>query len=198
MKQLFQGLGVVALLSAVSGPALAEPTPCHPLAKKLEWHMCIKAEVPYKRGLKTETREECATDKVIAEGTCELGDLATHIPEGTDFDTVEFYAIGPVDLDLDAFEMQQVSDDGKCQVKDTSFEPWRTMKFSDAFDKSNSERSDLVVAELAKKNKKLLPSALIVWRYPEAVCKGKTAAKGMVETKSQSLYLFLTQTTYAR
>ena len=198
MKQVIFGVGALAVLLTTGGSAFAAGTPCAPEAKKFEWHMCVRADVEYKRGLKTETRDECAIDKVIAKGTCELGDLASYIPEDADPGRVRFYAIVPTDLKLDDFEIQEVSDDNRCRVTDGSFEPYALMKFSDAFDKDNSERSQLVLDNLAKKKLTIYDRALFLKHLEEFDCSGKTAAEGMVDKKTQSKYVFLATVSFKK
>lgn len=197
MKQVILAIGALATLVTVAGSASAAGTPCAPEAKKFEWHMCIGADVPYKRGMKTETRDECAVDKVIAKGTCELGDLASYIPEGTDLGRVSFYAVIADGLNLDDYEIQYTYDgDNGCTIDPTSFHPERTMKFSDAFDKSNSERAELVVAKLKKKKLAFYPDSFFLQRFGGQECKGMKAAAGMLDKKTQSKFVFLMTATF--
>jgi len=191
MKQVIFGIGALAIALTSGSSAFAGDTPCAPEAKKFEWHMCVVAPVEYKRGMKTESRDECVVDQVIATGTCELGDLASYVPEGTDPDTVEFYAIIPDGLKLDDYEVQYVKEHRSCAIEPTSVTPWRTMKFSEAFDKSNNERTDMVIAKLKKQKKAFYPDSFFLRRLMEADCKGKTAAVGMVDKKTQSKYVFM-------
>jgi|GEM_PF-3516655 len=202
MKKVIFGIGALATILTFGNTALAGGTPCAPEAKKFEWHICVVGPVEYKRGMKKDTRDECVVDKVIAKGKCELGDLASYIPEGTDQDTVRFYAIVPDGMKLDDYEIQYVTDEsdeyGHCSIEPTSFDPWRTMKFSEAFDKGNSERSDMVIAKLKKKKKAFFASSFFLRRLMEANCKGKKAAMGMVDKKTQSKYVFMAEATFQK
>lgn len=198
MKQVIFGISALAIALTSGSSAFASGTPCAREAKKFEWHMCVVGPVEYKRGMKKDSRDECVVDKVIAKGTCELGDLASYVPEGVDPDKVQFYAIVPVGLKLDKYEVQYVQDKNNCTITPTSVTPWQTMKFSDAFDKSNSERSDMVIAKLKKKRKAFYPDAFFLRRMMEANCKGKTAAVGMVDKKTQSKYVFMAEANFQK
>jgi len=65
------------------------------------------------------------------------------------------------------------------------------MKFSDAFDKDNSERSEMAVAKLKKKKLAFYPEAFVMRRFGGQECKGMKAAAGMLDKKTQSKYVFL-------
>lgn len=202
MKQVIYALGALVLVTTLGSTAFAGGTPCAPEAKKFEWHMCVVGPVEYKRGMKKDSRDECVVDKVIAKGTCELGDLASYVPEDADQDMVRFYAIIPDGMKLDDYEIQYVTDDGDeykhCTIEPVSFDPWRTMKFSEAFDKGNSERSDMVVAKLKKQKKMFYAESFALRRLMEANCKGKTAAVGMLDKKTQSKYVFMAEATFKK
>lgn len=168
----------------------ADKIKCAPVAKKLEWHLCVRDAVPYKRGMKTETRDECKIDKVVKPaGGCDFGDVAKFIPEGADLDKVTFYAIGPIDFDTRPWEHQGEPNYGQCAISSKQeLEGWETMKFSEAFDKSNSARSDMVKDKLKAKKKALFPFGLSVIPGPQG-CAEKSAKMGVIDKKSLSQFL---------
>ena len=184
-------LGAATTLGLGAGSAKAEDVKCSPMAKKLKWNMCVHGKVEYKRGLKTESRTECTTVKpVAAKGGCNLGDLAKLIPEGVSQDNVVFYAIGPKDFDVSAFEVQKQSAVKDCGLQDTRFEPYMLMKFSEAFDKSNRDRGAMVAAKLHKKKSDFMKTALAVRSPSWKKCSGVKSLIGQVDKKTQSKFLF--------
>ncbi len=187
-------LSVASLLGVA--PASADSVKCAPAAKKIKWNMCIQAEVEYKRGLKTEKRTECI--KVVpikAKGGCNLGDLASNIPKGTSSDKVVFYAVGPKGTDTSAFEVQKQTAMKECGLAKTSFDAYQLMKFSDAFDKSNRSRGELVKEKLAKKKKEILKVAVRLASPSWKKCSGVKSLIGQVDKKSQSKFLFYAEST---
>jgi|LNFM01.2.fsa_nt_gb hypothetical protein len=178
--------------------AHAEKVTCDPVAKKLEWHVCVIAPVEYKRGMKTETRNECKVDKVIKPTNgCDFGDLAKHIPEGA-AGTVKFYALAPEGFDESVFEEQSEPGYGQaCSINSThSIEGWELMKFGDAPDKSNRERSELVLEGLKKKKKIISPLGIGFMRDPNG-CTGKSAKFGILDKKTTSKFLVYAEMNFA-
>ena len=189
-------LGAAVTLTMGAGAASAEDVKCSPMAKKLKWNMCVHGKVEYKRGLKTESRSECTTVKPIkAKGGCNLGDLAKQIPEGTSQDNVVFYATGPKGFDVSAFEVQKQTDMKECGLTDTRFEPYMLMKFSDAFDKSNRDRGQMVIDKLGKKKSEFMKTAVALRSPAWKKCSGVKSLIGQVDKKSQSQFLFYAEST---
>lgn len=182
---------LLASVLAFGRTAHAEKITCDPAAKKLEWHVCVIAPVEYKRGMKTETRNECKIDKVVKPANgCDFGDLAKHIPEGTPPGTARFYAIAPVDFDESTFEDQSEPAYGQFCTMTSShgLDGWELMKFGDAPDKSNRERAELVNDGLKKKKKRIAPNGIGFMRDPNG-CAGKTAKFGVLDKKTMTKFL---------
>jgi hypothetical protein len=186
-------LVALALTLGLGTPsAQAEAVQCHPAAKKLEWHLCITGPVEYKRGISTEVRQECTSDKIIKpKNGCDFGDLASYIPEGVELSKVRIYAIAPKDaVDVREFEHQsQAGNQGFCKINTgLPIEGWELMKFSEAFDKANYERARMVKEKLLKKKKELFPFGISLTQGP-ASCEGKSTQSVVVDRKSLSKYL---------
>lgn len=191
-------LFLAPLVSLFAGSAIAnDGVECHPDSKKIEWHVCVLKEVEYKRGMKTETRRECAVNKKLDVKGCNLGDIMSYLPEGEDVEGFQIYALGPVDFDDNLWESQEVHDSDGCKVQVRDLELYQLMKFSDAFDKSNRERGEMVEENLKKKGKMLIPRATLApWKFPGADCAGKTSKAGRIDVKSQSKFLFFAETAF--
>jgi len=179
--------------------ARAEAPTCHRDAAKLTWFMCAVKPVDYKRGLTTETRDECAVNEPIpAAGGCDLGDLARRVPADVDPSNVFFYAIGPLDFDFDAgFEAQRQQDKEVCAFNVGRPDSWQLMKFSEAFDKSNAERSQLVDDRLAAEGKKIV-GGVMVSRWPDTPCKGKRAVHAALDRATLSSALWYAESVFAK
>lgn len=191
-------LFLAPIVSLFASNALAnDGIECHPDAKKVEWHVCVLKEVEYKRGMKTETRTECAVMKKLDVKGCNLGDIMSYLPEGEDPEKFQIYALGPTDFDDNLWELQEVHDADGCKVAVRDLELYQLMKFSDAFDKSNRERGEMVEEQLKKQGKMLIPrSTLAPWKFPGMDCAGKTSKAGRIDAKSQSKFLFFAETTF--
>ncbi|MCA9519166.1 MAG: hypothetical protein KC635_29725 [Myxococcales bacterium] len=174
-------------LTGLSGTALADGPDCAPEAKKLEWYVCVEKAVEYKRGMRTETRDECAINERIDVKGCDLGDVMRFLPEGVDPEYFYVYAIGPIDFDNNLWEIQENNEANQCTIKRGSMEAWKLMKFSDAFDKDNAARSQMVEDALAKKKQKLITDAML-GPHPGSGCEGKKAAIGQVDKKTVSKF----------
>lgn len=193
-KSLFL-LPLVALFIPTS--ASASGVDCHPDSKKLEWYLCVLKDVEYKRGMKTETRSECAINKKLDIKGCDLGDLGALLPAGEDPRTVYFYSVGPVDLDDSQWEVQEETEQSGCAVGVTRIESHHLTRFSDAFDKSNRERGEAHDEALKKKKQAIMPrGTLNLQGFPGVPCGGKKAAAGKMDAKTLSKFLFFTQTTF--
>lgn len=179
--------------------ASAEAPQCHPDAAKLEWYMCAVKDVEYKRGLKTERRSECAiNERIDAKGGCDLGDLAAKLPADVDPSNVFFYAIGPKDLDFDAtFEAQRQQDKETCGYGVGRPDSWQLMKFSDAFDKSNRERSELVDQKLAEAGKKVIGGVMLAV-FPGTNCAGKRALHAALDRATLSSALWYAESVFTK
>lgn len=191
MKPTLLFAALATVLAAAAPRAHADDKiACDPAAKKLEWHVCVVGPVDYKRGMKTETRDECAIDKIVKPaGGCDFGDLTKYIPEGADVASTRFYAIGPDSFTADGFEAQGEPGYGYCSLNSShGVDAWQLMKFSDAFDKSNRERSELVVAGLKKKKKAILSMGVSFSLDPQG-CTDKAAKLGVLDTKTLSKFL---------
>lgn len=191
-------LFLAPIVSLFASNALAnDGIECHPDAKKVEWHVCVLKEVEYKRGMKTETRTECAVMKKLDVKGCNLGDIMSYLPEGEDPEKFQIYALGPTDFDDNLWESQEVHDADGCKVAVRDLELYQLMKFSDAFDKSNRERGEMVEEQLKKQGKMLIPrSTLAPWKFPGMDCAGKTSKAGRIDAKSQSKFLFFAETAF--
>ncbi len=181
----------LAALLIPSTSIAADGIDCHPDSKKLEWYVCVVKPVEYKRGMKTETRDECAINKKIEVKGCNLGNLLSYLPEGEDMMKFQVYAIGPADFDDTAWEIQQNNEDNICSIGSGQLESHRLTRFSDAFDKSNRERGNDFDEQLKAKGKALLPGATL---SPRSInlkqCGGKKAATGKMDAKTVSKFLF--------
>jgi hypothetical protein len=196
-------LALAALTAAItftSSTASADKIVCDAAAKKLEWHVCVVAPVEYKRGMKTETRDECKVDRVVkpADG-CNFGDLAKHIPAEAagNLDSVKFYAIAPADFDDSVWEAQKQPPAGFCSLgSGTPVDGWQLMKFGDAFDKDNRERSELVKEKLKKANKRIGQFGITLSPDPQGCKKPGPAKLGVLDRKSLAKFLVYAELTY--
>lgn len=197
MKKMMTIASTLAALATTQ--ARAEAPTCHPDAAKLDWYMCAVKPVDYKRGLKTESRDECAiNERIEAAGGCDLGDLAKRLPADVDSSNVYFYAIGPAGLDFDAtFEVQRQQDRDTCSFNVGRPESWQLMKFSDAFDKSNAERSQLVDDKLAAEGKKIV-GGVMVSRWPDTNCKGKRAIHAAMDRATLASALWYAESVFTK
>ena len=186
----FASLAFALAISSLSSTAHAEKIACDPATKKWEWHVCVEGPVEYKRGMKTESRNECKVDKVIkATDGCNLGDFAKLVPAGATLETTRVYAIVPLDWNESGYESQGEPNSGFCSLNSSNtVEGWQMMKFSEAFDKSNRERSELVTEKLKKAKKKVTNFGMWASIDPQG-CAGKTAKRGVLDTKTLSKFL---------
>ena len=193
-----KSLFLAPLVTLITSNAFAnDGVECHPDSKKLEWHVCVLKEVEYKRGMKTETRRECAINQKIEVKGCNLGELMSYLPEGEDPENFQIYAIGPASFDDLQWESQEVQDTDGCKVRVGNLELYHLTKFSDAFDKSNRERGADYEEKLKKQGKMLIPlSTLAPWRFAGMDCAGKTAKAGRIDVKTQSKFLFFAETSF--
>lgn len=199
LKTVLLSASLFTAVLASGRTAHAEKITCDPAAKKLEWHVCVIAPVEYKRGMKTESRNECKVDKVIKPANgCDFGDLAKHIPEGAESGSVRFYAIAPADFDDSTFEEQSDPPYGQfCTINSShGIDGWELMKFGDAPDKSNRERRDLVLDGLKKKKKTLARKGIGFMRNPNG-CAGKSAKFGILDKKTMSKFLVYAEMSFA-
>jgi len=184
-------LAPLAALLIPSTALAADGIDCHPDSKKLEWWVCVVKKVEYKRGMKTETRDECAINKKLDVKGCNLGNLMSYLPEGEDMTKFHVYAIGPDDFDDTAWEVQENNEDSVCTIASSRIDSYRMTKFSDAFDKSNRERGNDFDEQLKTKKKALLPGGTL---HPHSIvlqnCGGKKAATGQMDAKTLSKFLF--------
>lgn len=189
----------LASLTLPSVAAAAEGIECHPDSKKLEWYVCVLKEVEYKRGMKTETRTECAINKKIEVKGCNLGEIMSYLPAGESGEGFQLYAIGPDDFDDTQWEAQEVQDDDSCKVRSGNLEAYQLTKLSDAPDKSNRERGADFEDKLKAKGKMLVPGGnLAPWRFVDTDCTGKSAKTGKLDAKTQSKFLFYVETTFKK
>ncbi|MBX3155879.1 MAG: hypothetical protein KF773_07765 [Deltaproteobacteria bacterium] len=190
-----------ALVAAAAGTARADKITCDPVAKKLEWHACVIGPVEYKRGMKTESRDECKVDKVVkpVDG-CNFGDLTKHVPAEAagDLASVRFYAIAPADFDDGPWEAQADPTGDFCQLRSApGLDGWELMKFSEAFDKSNRERTELVTQKLKKAGKRIGQFGVTIGVGPQG-CAGKSAKLGILDRKSLSKFLVYAEVAYTK
>jgi hypothetical protein len=190
-------LAPLAALAIPSSALASSGVECHPDSKKLEWYVCVVKPVEYKRGMKTETRDECAINNKLDIKDCNLGNLLSHLPPGEDIGQTYFYAIGPASFDDTQWESQEESEDQGCSVKSTRLESFRLTRFSDAFDKSNRERGSDYDDKLKAAGKMLLPGGTLAPRiFPGSKCEGKKAAAGKMDAKTLSKFLFYTESVF--
>jgi hypothetical protein len=181
----------LAALLIPSTSLAADGIDCHPDSKKLEWWVCVVKPVEYKRGMKTESREECAINKKLDVKGCNLGNLLSYLPAGEDMTSFYVYAIGPADFDDTAWEDQQNNEDNNCSIGVGRLESHRLTKFSDAFDKSNRERGVDFDEKLKAKKLMLLNNGTLNPRpFSGKHCNGKKAATGKMDAKTLSKFLF--------
>lgn len=195
-KKMLFAAPLVSLLMPTAALA-SDGIECHPDSKKLEWYVCVLKEVEYKRGMKTEKRTECAVNQKLDVKGCNLGELMSYLPEGEDPEQMRVYAIGPADFDDTAWESQENHDANTCKVNVTTLESYHLTKFSDAFDKSNSERGRDFDAALKAKNRMVLPNATFSpFKWPGADCAGKSSRAGKLDKKTVSKFLYYVETSF--
>lgn len=196
MKTFVGSLLGLSLLT-FSTAAHAEAPKCHKDAAKLEWFVCGVKDVEYKRGIKTETRSECGVNvKLKTVSACDLGDLVSQLPADIDPSNVFFYALGPKELDATVgFEAQHQADKPACRMGKDYPEYWQLGKFSDAFDKSNAERSELVKEKLAADGKHIV-GGVILGNFRDMGCQGTKATIGVIDTATFSQLLWFSETTF--
>lgn len=191
---------MMTLAGVLVGPQVAmagDGIDCHPDAKKVEWRLCVLKQVEYKRGMKTESREECAIDKKLDIKGCDLGDISKFVPEGEKASAVRIYAIGPADFEDAQWEVQEEGGSGECKLHSGTLESYHLTKFSDAFDKSNSERGRDFDEKLKAKGKMLLPGGtLSVSKYPESAECATPAKVGKLDAKSLTKFLFYAEASF--
>lgn len=197
MKTILRSTLATLGLTFVASSAHAEAPKCHKDAAKLEWYVCGVKPVEYKRGMKTETRDECAVNERIKTASpCDLGDLVSKLPPDIDPANVYFYAIGPKDLDATVgFEGQLQTERPACRLSNDVPSYWQLGKFSDAFDKDDRERSEVVEQKLAAAGKRVV-GGMVLGAYKDSGCAGKKATFGMVDSKTFSEVLWYSETTF--
>ena len=190
LKQIASMIALGSMMLAGGAAKAEDKIACDPATKKFEWHVCVTAPVEYKRGMKTESRDECTNDKIIkVPDGCNFGDLRKFVPEGADPQKTHFYAIVPIAFPDLLHESQGEPNFGECMISsDQKLAGWELMKFSDAFDKSNSERATMYKEALKKKGKKLLQYGLFI-HHGLANCKDKKATRGVLDKKTLKSYL---------